>query len=101
MLVWHEWDNDRRYLVAEDNGSGYILPRDQREEDRAKLLDSMYRTVWDENRWLSRNIVQNKFSPKRILDLGCGSGSWCSHMASKHPDTEVLGIDLSPEWTHE
>ena len=34
--------------------------------------------------------------PKRILDLGTGTGIWAIEMADKFPETEVLGNDLSP-----
>ncbi|KIM23690.1 hypothetical protein M408DRAFT_45059, partial [Serendipita vermifera MAFF 305830] len=33
---------------------------------------------------------------KRILDLGCGSGVWCTEMAREFPHCEVLGVDLAP-----
>lgn len=35
-------------------------------------------------------------SPKRILDLGCGTGIWCIDVADEHPGAEVIGVDLSP-----
>ncbi|RDA95114.1 hypothetical protein CP533_2141 [Ophiocordyceps camponoti-saundersi (nom. inval.)] len=36
------------------------------------------------------------FSPRRILDCGCGSGDWAVDVARRFPDCEVLGIDISP-----
>lgn len=33
---------------------------------------------------------------KRILDIGCGSGIWCTEMAREFPHCQVLGIDLAP-----
>lgn len=34
--------------------------------------------------------------PKRILDLGCGTGITTFSIARKFPDAEVIGIDMNP-----
>lgn len=34
--------------------------------------------------------------PKRILDMGCGTGSMTVMLKQAFPDAEVIGIDLSP-----
>jgi SAM-dependent methyltransferase len=34
--------------------------------------------------------------PKRILDIGCGTGAMTAWLARKYPDAEVIGIDISP-----
>jgi SAM-dependent methyltransferase len=34
----------------------------------------------------------------RVLDLGCGSGSWCFHAKSENPNWVVHGIDDSNHW---
>lgn len=31
---------------------------------------------------------------RRILDVACGSGGWVVHIAKKHPDVKVIGIDI-------
>ncbi|MCG8527833.1 MAG: methyltransferase domain-containing protein [Opitutales bacterium] len=36
-------------------------------------------------------------SPKRIIDLGCGTGTSTSVLASKWPDSEITGLDSSAE----
>ncbi|KAG8868469.1 hypothetical protein FRC20_003315 [Serendipita sp. 405] len=33
---------------------------------------------------------------KRILDLGCGTGTWAIEMAREYPHAEVIGVDLAP-----
>lgn len=33
-------------------------------------------------------------NPGRALDLGTGSGLWSVDFASKHPECEVIGVDL-------
>ncbi|AEO59202.1 hypothetical protein MYCTH_2307284 [Thermothelomyces thermophilus ATCC 42464] len=35
-------------------------------------------------------------SPRRVLDLGTGTGIWAIEFAEENPDSEVLGTDLSP-----
>lgn len=32
---------------------------------------------------------------KDVLDVGCGPGGWAQEVAFAHPETEVIGIDLS------
>jgi tRNA1(Val) A37 N6-methylase TrmN6 len=32
----------------------------------------------------------------RVLDIGTGTGIWAIDFADEHPETQVLGVDLSP-----
>lgn len=32
--------------------------------------------------------------PRRVLDVGCGSGSWCINAASQWPNASFVGVDL-------
>ena len=34
--------------------------------------------------------------PRKILDLGCGTGLWPLDMADRHPDAQILGLDINP-----
>lgn len=38
----------------------------------------------------------NEGPPKRVLDIGCGSGAWVWDMAKKWRETEFIGLDLVP-----
>ncbi|EXK83424.1 hypothetical protein FOQG_12286 [Fusarium oxysporum f. sp. raphani 54005] len=72
-------ENGRTYAAF---GSGeYSLPNDEDEQERLGEF-SLYQTP-------PRNW-------KRILDVGTGTGIWAMDVADKHPESEVLGVDLSP-----
>ena len=34
--------------------------------------------------------------PKKILDIGTGTGIWVLDMAEEYPNTTIIGTDLSP-----
>jgi methylase of polypeptide subunit release factors len=34
--------------------------------------------------------------PRRILDIGTGTGIWAIDMADQYPSADVIGTDLSP-----
>lgn len=36
-----------------------------------------------------------RLEPKRILDLGCGTGKISQHLLSRYPRAEVVGVDLA------
>jgi ubiquinone/menaquinone biosynthesis C-methylase UbiE len=44
---------------------------------------------------IAREVAaQVKGKPRRILDLGCGSGVWSLAIAESHPEAHVTGLDL-------
>lgn len=34
--------------------------------------------------------------PKRILDIGTGTGIWAIEMGDEFPDAQIIGTDLAP-----
>jgi len=36
-------------------------------------------------------------APKKIIDVGCGGGHLALRLAQKFPQTEIIGLDISPE----
>ncbi|QGA13781.1 hypothetical protein EYB26_001432 [Talaromyces marneffei] len=83
------FENGRRYHKYHEGL--YPFPNDEQELDR---LD-MQHHIW-------KQINDNKLhfaplrDPKRILDIGTGSGIWPIEMASHFPEASIIGTDLSP-----
>ncbi len=47
--------------------------------------------------WVRQALIDAvKVKPRRILDLGCGTGSTTLMLKQAFPDAEVIGLDLSP-----
>ena len=47
--------------------------------------------------WIRQALIKGvKVKPRRILDLGCGTGSTTIILKQAFPDAEVIGLDLSP-----
>ncbi|MDR1063820.1 MAG: methyltransferase domain-containing protein [Azoarcus sp.] len=58
----------------------------------------------DEAAFLAREIARRmderldymRIAPRRILDLGCGTGADLARLAERYPDAERFGIDFAP-----
>jgi len=79
----------RRYHASED--SNYHFPNDEKESDRMDLAHQMMVCGLD-----GKLFTAPLEDPKRILDVGTGTGIWAMEMGEKFPDSDVLGNDLSP-----
>ncbi|KAJ5408587.1 hypothetical protein N7509_002470 [Penicillium cosmopolitanum] len=66
-------------------------PNDEQEQDRLDLSHHIYLMLLKGELCLAP--VKN---PGRVLDLGTGTGIWALDFADDNPDSEVIGIDLSP-----
>lgn len=45
--------------------------------------------------WLSKRLASGCFSPKRILDFGCGTGTATPLLVEAFPGASVTGVDIS------
>lgn len=67
------------------------MPNDDAEQDR---MDMQHRAMFlAAGGQLLYAPVEN---PRRILDLGTGTGIWAIDMADKYPEARINGVDLSP-----
>ncbi|KAF2004452.1 hypothetical protein P154DRAFT_43885 [Amniculicola lignicola CBS 123094] len=91
-----------RTLQSEDvefvheNGRVYgnltnFTPCDQAEQDRLAIQHQVFVLA------LKGNLATTRITPftKRILDLGTGPGNWAVAIAQKHPQVEVVGLDMA------
>jgi ubiquinone/menaquinone biosynthesis C-methylase UbiE len=47
--------------------------------------------------WVRQSVIERiKGTPRRILDLGCGTGSTTLLLKKAFPQAQVIGLDLSP-----
>jgi ubiquinone/menaquinone biosynthesis C-methylase UbiE len=67
----------------------YMLPKDDREINRLDFQHYMLRYA------LRSNYLAPIVEPKRILDVGCGTGRWLAEMAQLFPEAHLIGIDLN------
>ncbi|KAL2151629.1 hypothetical protein VTH82DRAFT_6727 [Thermothelomyces myriococcoides] len=83
--VYHGWKPER----------GYILPSDEEESKRLDLQHQVFSLTFDGALHI---CPAGKEGPplKRVLDAGTGTGIWAIDFAEAHPETHVVGVDLSP-----
>lgn len=66
--------------------------------DAAVTYDPITQYVLPPNEGIVRQALVDavQVKPRRILDLGCGTGSTTLMLKQAFPDAEVIGLDLSP-----
>lgn len=68
----------------------YFMPNDIPEQERLDLQHSI------SLRLFGALYLAPIDRPGRVLDLGTGTGIWAIEFANDHPESDVLGTDLSP-----
>lgn len=85
----YRYELGRRYHSFREGR--HFLPNDEQEQDRMDLLHSQMMLLLDNNLYFA---PINR--PQRVLDIGTGTGIWAIDFADAHPESEVMGNDLSP-----
>ena len=86
----YKYENGRRYHSYREGQ--YVLPNDEAEQDRQDLSHHIRNLVLNGD--LSRAPIGAK--PRRVLDVGTGTGIWAIDFADEFPSASVIGTDLSP-----
>ncbi|KAK0725572.1 S-adenosyl-L-methionine-dependent methyltransferase [Lasiosphaeris hirsuta] len=85
-------ENGRTYHAYK--AGSYFMPNDEHENSRLDLQHNLcVMTLGDK---LYSSPVGKKMPLNRVLDGGTGTGIWAMDFADEHPETAVVGTDLSP-----
>ncbi|KAH7124684.1 S-adenosyl-L-methionine-dependent methyltransferase [Dactylonectria macrodidyma] len=77
-----------------ENGRTYYAYKDGK-NNRLDLQHNLFLLTFDNKLGLSPPNLP-EFKTDWVLDLGTGTGIWAIDFADGHPETEVIGVDLSP-----
>ncbi|MCJ1476927.1 hypothetical protein MMC13_005596 [Lambiella insularis] len=86
----YKFEHGRRYHAYKEGA--YIYPNDEKESDRLDIAHKMMDVAMNGKLY----FAPLKGDPKRVLDLGTGTGIWAMEMGDMHPKSDILGNDLSP-----
>ncbi|RBQ68785.1 hypothetical protein FVER53590_08724 [Fusarium verticillioides] len=87
-------ENGRTYHAYKDGI--YVGPNDNSEQDRLDLQHALCLLTFDNQLYLAPIFEEGEIPAKRVLDIGTGTGCWAIDFADDHPETTVIGVDLSP-----
>ncbi|KAK4494688.1 hypothetical protein PRZ48_014044 [Zasmidium cellare] len=84
-----KWVNGRRFHSYREGS--YQFPNDEKEQDRLDLFHALFTECLHGKLFLAP--VQD---PRRILDIGTGTGIWAMEVGDKYENAQVVANDLSP-----
>ncbi|KAI7847659.1 S-adenosyl-L-methionine-dependent methyltransferase [Circinella umbellata] len=75
----------------------HVLSQNMEEQDRMVAQHYILRTVFEGD---FAAPLRTSFSEKGavVLDMGCGSGTWCMEMATAFPQSTFIGIDRASDY---
>ncbi|OXV05603.1 hypothetical protein Egran_06629 [Elaphomyces granulatus] len=85
----YPFEHGRRYHKYHEGL--YPYPNDEQELDRLNVQHYLYKMA-NEDRLFFSPLTD----PKKILDVGTGTGIWAIEMAALFPEATITGTDLSP-----
>jgi len=78
---------EENLMATEEN----LMATDEKEQDRVDLHHQIMLLLLG-----GKPHKAPLHMPRRMLDIGAGTGSWAVTMADRYPMAEVIGIDLCP-----
>ncbi|SCO09927.1 related to methyltransferase [Fusarium fujikuroi] len=81
-----------RTFHSERYNTEYFTPNDEQQRDSIDITHHVLTLLLDGK----LTLVPLEDDIQRVLDVGTGTGIWCSDFADEHPNIEVIGTDLSP-----
>ena len=73
------------------SGAYYTSPQDDLEQERLEMQHELFFRLFGGK--LFQALIHN---PQNVLDLGTGTGIWAIDFADNHPESDALGVDVSP-----
>lgn len=93
-----KYANGRRF--HNDENSKYFLPNDDEEVDRLQIQHFLFCYIWQGNYSSPISDLLDRGGAK-VLDVGCGPGTWLLNMSTDYPRASFTGIDISPIYPSE
>ncbi|CAG8527384.1 14241_t:CDS:2 [Funneliformis mosseae] len=79
--------------------TNYLFPKNDDEIDRIHYQHYIYKEVWEGN--FSAPVDKLLESSTKVLDVGCGPGTWTMEMGELFPEAQFVGIDFIPTYPSE
>ncbi|KAK1451935.1 TAM domain methyltransferase [Colletotrichum melonis] len=86
-------ENGRTYHRYKDGK--YNMPNDETESERLDFQHDICIYTFDDKLGIAPPC-EDDVEVGRVLDVGTGTGSWAMDFGDLHPESDVLGVDLSP-----
>ncbi|KAG9307571.1 hypothetical protein G9A89_023136 [Geosiphon pyriformis] len=85
--------NGREHAYREENPK-FAIPKDINGVPRLHIQHYLIRFLWQGN--FSSPVGEVLSRPDaKVLDLGCGAGTWALELAHEYPKAEITGVDIS------
>ncbi|TID13988.1 gb [Venturia nashicola] len=100
LLRLHAAQRQRAYNSHGRDNQHQLTKTRQKEHRRLEIQYLIITALMRGNHYLAPLRKNSRHAPKRILDMGCGTGVWCFDMAKEFRNARIVGIDIDrAAWT--